>query len=309
MKKTVCSDDAVRLDVFLSRDGEITRSRAAQLCEEGRVKVNSLPAKKNLILKNGDTVEADIPAPVAIDTEAEEIPLKIVYEDDDLLVVDKPQGMVVHPAAGNYNGTLVNALLHHCKDSLSGINGKIRPGIVHRIDKNTAGLLIVAKNDISHEALAAQIKVHSFLRRYHAIIYGNLKDDNGTVDMPIGRHPTDRKKMAVYREEKNGIRNAVTHYKVLERFNGYSYVELTLETGRTHQIRVHMAHLGHPVVGDDVYASSFVKKDKNKFNGQLLYAKEIGFVHPTSKKDLFFEGELPEYFTKFLDKLRGSQNG
>lgn len=305
MKKLICAEIGVRLDRFMAENADMTRSRAAQLCDEGKITVNSKAAKKNLLLKEGDVVEAEIPAPTEIDALPEDLPLKIIYEDNDLLIVDKPQGMVVHPAAGNYSGTLVNALLYHCKDSLSGINGKIRPGIVHRIDKNTAGLLMVAKNDAAHEGLAAQIKVHSFLRRYHAILYGRLSDDAGTVDMPIGRHPTDRKKMAVYDSVKVGVRNAVTHYRVLERFDNYTYVELTLETGRTHQIRVHTAYLGHPVVGDDVYAASFVKRDKNKFNGQLLYAKEIGFVHPITGKEMFFEGELPNYFSQFLDKLRG----
>lgn len=305
MKKLICAENGIRLDRFMAENADITRSRAAQLCDDGKVTVNSKAAKKNLLLKEGDIVETEIPAPVEIDALPEDLPLKIIYEDDDLLIVDKPQGMVVHPAAGNYSGTLVNALLYHCKNSLSGINGKIRPGIVHRIDKNTAGLLMVAKNDAAHEGLSAQIKVHSFLRRYHAILYGRLSDDSGTVDMPIGRHPTDRKKMAVYDNVKIGVRNAVTHYRVLERFDNYTYVELTLETGRTHQIRVHMAYLGHPVVGDDVYAASFVKKDKNKFSGQLLYAKEIGFVHPITGKEMSFEGELPDYFSQFLNKLRG----
>ncbi|MBE6689029.1 MAG: RluA family pseudouridine synthase [Ruminococcaceae bacterium] len=308
-KLITCSENGIRLDMFLAKNAEMTRSHAAQMCENEKITVNGKPAKKNLILNSGDAVYLQIDAPVAIDTVAEDLPLNIVYEDNDLLVVDKPQGMVVHPAAGNYSGTLVNALLHHCKDSLSGINGKIRPGIVHRIDKNTAGLLIIAKNDASHEGLAEQIKVHSFVRRYHAILYGRLKSDSGTVDMPIGRHPSDRKKMAVYDKEKQGVRNAVTHYRVLERFDNYTYTELTLETGRTHQIRVHTNYLGHPVVGDDVYASSFVKKDKNKFNGQLLYAKEIGFVHPITKQELFFSGKLPDYFTKFLEKLRGMPSG
>lgn len=309
MEKLICNENGIRLDRFMAQYADMTRSRAAQLCDEEKVTVNSKPAKKNLVLKAGDIVEANIPAPVEIDTLPEELPLNIIYEDSNLLIVDKPQGMVVHPAAGNYSGTLVNALLHHCKDSLSGINGKIRPGIVHRIDKNTAGLLIVAKNDASHEGLAAQIKNHSFLRRYHAILYGRLKNDSGTVDMPIGRHPTDRKKMAAYDSLKQGVRSAITHYRVLERFDNYTYVELTLETGRTHQIRVHTSYLGHPVAGDDVYASSFVKKDKNKFAGQLLYAKEIGFIHPVTHKEMFFEGELPDYFIKFLQKLRGIKNG
>ena len=309
MKKMICNENGIRLDIFLAKNAEMTRSHAAQMCEKEKVTVNGRPAKKNYILNAGDTVDFQIEPPLPIDTVAEELPLNIIYEDNDLLVVDKPQGMVVHPAAGNYSGTLVNALLHHCKDSLSGINGKIRPGIVHRIDKNTAGLLIVAKNDASHEGLAGQIKVHSFVRRYHAVLYGRLKNDFGTVDMPIGRHPTDRKKMAVYDSVKQGVRNAVTHYRVLERFDDYTYAELTLETGRTHQIRVHTNYLGHPVVGDDVYASSFVRRDKNKFKGQLLYAKEIGFIHPITQEELFFSGELPDYFTRFLDKLRGMQIG
>ncbi len=309
MKKLICSESGIRLDRFIAENTDITRSHAAILCDNGKAFVNTKSAKKNLVLKDGDIIEIEIPAPVEIDTQPEDLPLNILYEDNDLLIVDKPQGMVVHPAAGNHSGTLVNALLHHCKGSLSGINGKIRPGIVHRIDKNTAGLLIVAKNDFSHEKLAIQIKEHSFTRRYHAVLYGRLKNDFGTVDMPIGRHPTDRKKMAVYDSVKTGVRNAVTHYRVIERFDNYTYAELTLETGRTHQIRVHTAFLGHPVVGDDIYASSFVKKDKNKFSGQLLYAKEIGFTHPASGKELFFSGDLPDYFVQFLEKLRGMRVG
>ena len=309
MKKLICSENSIRLDRFIAENSNITRSHAAILCDNGKAFVNTKSAKKNLLLKEGDIIEIEIPAPVEIDTQPEDLPLNILYEDNDLLIVDKPQGLVVHPAAGNHSGTLVNALLHHCKGSLSGINGKIRPGIVHRIDKNTAGLLIVAKNDMSHEKLAIQIKEHSFTRRYHAVLYGRLKNDFGTVDMPIGRHPTDRKKMAVYDSVKTGVRNAVTHYRVIDRFDNYTYAELTLETGRTHQIRVHTAFLGHPVVGDDIYASSFVKKDKNKFSGQLLYAKEIGFTHPSSGKELFFSGELPDYFVQFLEKLRGMKVG
>ena len=223
--------------------------------------------------------------------------MEIVYEDDDLLVVNKPKGMVVHPAPGHSSGTLVNALLYHCGDSLSGINGVIRPGIVHRIDKDTSGLLIVAKNDTAHAHLAQQIKEHSFTRIYEAVVYGNVKEDSGTVDAPIGRHPTDRKRMCV--TEKNS-RNAVTHYEVLARYPGFTHLRLKLETGRTHQIRVHMAYLGHPVAGDPVYG---VKKVITSLGGQCLHARVIGFVHPTTGEYLEFTSELPAYFTTFLKKL------
>ncbi|MBR5223988.1 MAG: RluA family pseudouridine synthase [Clostridia bacterium] len=288
----------IRLDVFVAEIGEITRSRAAKLIEDGCVLVNSKVAAKNLKLKTGDKVVLNLPDPVSYNVTAEEIPLDIVYEDNDLLVVNKPKGMVVHPANGNLDGTLVNALMHHCGDTLSGINGVMRPGIVHRIDKNTSGLLMVAKNDTAHNGLAAQIKEHSFTREYEAVVYGNLKDDEGIIDAPIGRHPVKRKQMAV--TDKNS-KNAVTHYKVIERFGNFTHIRLRLETGRTHQIRVHMAYIGHAVAGDDVYGP---KKVITSLNGQCLHAKKVGFVHPITNKYLEFESDLPNYFIKFLKAIR-----
>ena len=287
-----------RIDKFISANvGELSRSASAALIDSGGVLVNGKNVAKNYKTRNGDQITVNVPEPKELETEPENIPLDIVYEDSDLLVVNKPKGMVVHPAPGNYSGTLVNALLYHCKDSLSGINGVLRPGIVHRIDKDTSGLLIVAKNDFSHNLLAEQIKEHSFTRKYQAVVVGNVKDDSGTINAPIGRHPTDRKKMAV--TAKNS-RNAVTHYKVIARYNGYTHVELTLETGRTHQIRVHMAYIGHPVAGDPVYGG---KKYITKLNGQCLHAYYISFVHPRTNQTLSFSAPLPEYFTDFLKSI------
>lgn len=286
-----------RADVFVSAVAEVSRSRAAQIIEEGNVTVDGKKISKNSKLSNGMQVKITLPEPIEYEATPQDIPLDIVYEDDDLLVVNKPKGMVVHPAAGNYNGTLVNALLFHCGDSLSGINGVMRPGIVHRIDKNTSGLLMVAKNDFSHNALAEQIKEHSFTREYAAVVYGKLKDECGTVNAPIGRHKTKRKQMAVVSDG----REAVTHYEVLEELNGFTYVKLRLETGRTHQIRVHMAYLGHPVAGDDVYGP---KKVIEKLDGQCLHAKKLGFVHPRTHKYFEFESELPAYFEDFLKEKR-----
>ena len=287
-----------RLDVFLAEKVEITRSYAATLIEEGNVLVNGKNAAKNTKLKAGNTVEITIPDPQEYTADPENIPLDIVYEDEHLLVVNKPKDMVVHPAAGNYSGTLVNAILYHCGDSLSGINGVMRPGILHRIDKNTSGLLLVAKNDNAHLFLAEQIKEHSLTREYEAVVYGNLKNDSGTVDAPIARHPVNRKQMAIVA----GGKEAVTHYTVLERFGDFTHVKLRLETGRTHQIRVHMASLGHAVAGDDVYGP---KKVITKLGGQCLHARKIGFIHPVSHKYMEFTSELPEYFTKFLNECRG----
>lgn len=295
----ICEQYGLRLDKFLSTaDIELSRSMAVNLIENGSVKVNGKPSEKKQKLKIGDEIFVIVSDPVPYEAQAENIPLDIVYEDNDLLVVNKPKGMVVHPAAGNYSGTLVNALLYHCGGSLSGINGVMRPGIVHRIDKDTSGLLIVAKNDNAHTGLAEQIKEHSFTREYQAVVFGSLKDEEGTVDAPIGRHPVDRKKMCV--TSKNS-KNAVTHYSVISRYKGYTHIKCILETGRTHQIRVHMANLGHPVAGDPVYG---VKNEKVSFSGQCLHAGKIGFVHPVTGKYMEFCSPLPVYFQEFLVKLK-----
>ena len=291
-------DNGARLDAFIrAAQPELSRSQAQKLIDERMVTVNGMLQSKNYKLKAGDIVSVTIPKPVSLDVVPEATPLDIVYEDADVIVVNKPKGMVVHPAAGNYSGTLVNALLFHCGDSLSGINGVARPGIVHRIDKDTSGLLMVAKNDYAHNFLAHQIKEHSFLREYEAVIYGTLKDDEGTINAPIGRHPVHRKKMAV--TEKNS-KNAVTHYRVIARYNGFTHIRVKLETGRTHQIRVHMAYIGHPVAGDELYGPVKVIKE---LQGQCLHARCLGFVHPVTKEWLQFETELPEYFTAFLSKI------
>ena len=292
-------DEGMRLDKFLSvRVEELTRSAAERLAEQGQVSSGGKTLDKKYRLRAWDAIEVILPEPVGLDILPEAIPLDIRYEDADLLVVNKPKGMVVHPAAGHAGGTLVNALLAHCGDSLSGINGVIRPGIVHRIDKDTSGLLIVAKNDFAHQRLAEQIKEHSFTRMYEAVVHGNLKEDTGTIDAPIGRHPTDRKRMAV--TEKNS-RHAVTHFEVLARYKGFTHVRLKLETGRTHQIRVHMAYIGHPVAGDPVYGP---KKPVPNLDGQCLHARVIGFVHPRTGEYLEITSELPSYFTAFLEKLK-----
>ena len=290
-------DSGLRIDVFVSSAADVSRSRAAALAEDGAVKINGNPVSKNAKLKSGDKVEITVPDPCEYAVSAEDIPLDIVYEDNDLLVVNKPKGMVVHPAAGNFTGTLVNALMYHCGDSLSGINGVMRPGIVHRIDKNTSGLLMVAKNDFAHNSLAEQIKEHSFTREYAAIVYGNIKQDSGTVNAPIDRHPVKRKQMAV----RVGGREAVTHYEVVEQLDGFTYLKLKLETGRTHQIRVHTAFIGHPVAGDDVYGP---KKVITELGGQCLHAKKVGFVHPRTGEYIEFESDLPDYFEMFLKRKR-----
>ena len=279
---------------------DVTRSAAQNLMERGLVTCGGKPVAKNDRLKAGDVLEVELPDPTPLQVLPEEIPLDIVYEDSDLLVVNKPKGMVVHPAPGHAEGTLVNALLYHCGESLSGINGVARPGIVHRIDKDTSGLLIVAKNDFSHTRLAGQIQAHSFTREYSAVVYGAVKGDSGTVDQPLGRHPSDRKKMAVLPQSPSA-RRAVTHYWVVRRFVGFTQLRLRLETGRTHQIRVHMAYLGHPVAGDPVYGP---KKVIASLQGQCLHAGKIGFVHPRTGEYLEFEAPLPAYFTEFLRKLK-----
>lgn len=288
--------NGTRIDKWVSeKNCDISRSMLQKLISEQKITVNGKSAAKSYLVKEGDIIEIDVPEPVELDVVPENIPIEIVYQDEYLLVVNKPKGMVVHPAAGNYSGTLVNALLYHCKGQLSSINGIIRPGIVHRIDKNTSGLLIVAKTDKAHIGLAEQIKAHTFTREYHAVVCGRLKSPTGIIEAPIGRHPIDRKKMCV--TEKNS-KEAKTEYTVLEEFSNYSYVKLKLFTGRTHQIRVHMAYIGHPVVGDDVYG-----KPSKYCEGQCLHAKKIGFVHPIDGKYYEFDSELPDYFKFVLNKL------
>ncbi len=296
-----CTESCERLDVFVAANADMTRSAAAKLCEDGCVTINGVLGKKRSALKIGDCVEIDLPELVSDDALPQDIPLDIVYEDSDLLVVNKPKGMVVHPAPGNPDGTLVNALMFHCGESLSGINGVIRPGIVHRIDKDTSGLLIVAKNDAAHNILAEQIKEHSFTREYEAVVYGNLPNDEGTVNAPIGRHPINRKQMSV---TDKGSREAVTHYRVIARYKGFTHVALRLETGRTHQIRVHMAYIGHPVAGDPIYGP---KKVITRLGGQCLHARKIGFIHPDGRY-LEFTSDLPEYFKSFLNYLQNTSN-
>jgi len=290
-----------RLDSILSKELDVSRSIVQGWLEQGLVTANGKTLSKKDKLKIGTEVQVVIPDPVEYDILAENIPLDIVYEDEHLLVVNKPKGMVVHPAAGHYSGTLVNALMYHCGDSLSGINGVMRPGIVHRIDMDTSGLLIVAKSDRAHGGLAEQIKEHSFTRIYEAVVIGHPNDDTGTIRAPIGRHPRDRKKMTV---TATNSKEATTHYEVLTRYPGYSHVRLRLETGRTHQIRVHMAHIGHPVAGDVVYGTEKQPKVCQGLNGQCLHAKCIGFIHPVTGEELYFESDLPAYFSEFLQKLQ-----
>ena len=280
----------------------LSRSAVQALIQDGRVLCNGAPVQKSTKLPVQSVLTVEIPPARPLEVVAQNIPLDIVYEDSDLLVVNKPKGMVVHPAAGNEDGTLVNALLYHCGDSLSGINGVIRPGIVHRIDKDTSGLLIVAKNDAAHRSLAEQIKTHSFTREYRAVVYGRIKAD-GTVDAPIARHPQERKRMAVVRSP--AAREAVTHYFVVRHFTGFTQLRLRLETGRTHQIRVHMAYIGHPVAGDPVYGP---KKVITSLGGQCLHAGLIGFVHPRTGRYMEFEAPLPPYFTDFLKTLRPEED-
>ena len=275
-----------------------SRSYLQKIIKDGNVLVNGEPKKSSYRLEDGDEVTADLPELKSPDIEPENIPLDILYEDDSILMVNKPKGMVVHPSAGHYTGTLVNAVLWHCQGQLSGINGVSRPGIVHRIDKDTTGVLVVCKNDAAHNAVAAQLKEHSITRKYRAIVHGVIKEDEGTVDAPIGRHPTERKKMAS--GVKNGKR-AVTHYRVLERFQGYTYVECQLETGRTHQIRVHMASIHHPLLGDTVYGPA---KDSHHLEGQTLHAMVLGLIHPVTGEYLEVEAPLPEYFENLLKKFR-----
>ena len=287
-----------RLDAFLARCGEgLSRSAAQKLIEEGQVLRNGKPGKKNDKLTPGDTIEYTIPEPKEVDIAPREMSLDIVYEDEDLLVINKPKGLVVHPAAGHQDDTLVNGLMFAFGDDLSGINGELRPGIVHRIDKDTSGLLAVAKNDLAHVVLASQLKDHTMARTYECIVCGNLKEDSGTVDAPIGRHPSDRKKMCV---TQRNSRNAVTHWEVINRFRGYTHVRCKLETGRTHQIRVHMAHIGHPILGDTVYGH---KKPELGQSSQVLHAGILCFRHPRDQHPVMVMAELPDYFRQVLTKL------
>lgn len=290
-------DEGARIDKYLSDNIE-DRSRAfiQNLIDENNITVNDKNIKSNYKVKDRDKIKVIIPVPKELTISGEDIPLDIVFEDKDVVVVNKPQGMVVHPASGVYSGTLVNALLNHCED-LSGINGVVRPGIVHRIDKDTSGVLVIAKNDFAHNKLAQQFKEHSMKREYYALVEGRVKNEEGTIDAPLGRHPQDRIKMAIVKDGKR----AVTHYKVIETYKNTTLIKCRLETGRTHQIRVHMAHIGHPLVGDPVYG---YKKQKYKLEGQLLHAKVLGFIHPSTNEYMEFESELPSYFTKILEILK-----
>lgn len=291
-------DQGLRLDVFLSRTNpDLSRNSIQKWIKDGYILVNGLNAKPNYRISGAEQISFQQPEPVAVQIQAEDIPLDILYEDEDILIVNKPKGMVVHPAPGHTTGTLVNAVMFHCKDSLSGINGELRPGIVHRIDRDTTGSLIVCKNDFSHNIIAEQIKEHSVNRIYRGIVVGNVKEEQGTIHGAIGRHPVERKKMAI--NEKNG-KPATTHYQVLQHFKNYTYMEFKLETGRTHQIRVHMASIGHPLLGDQVYGQ---KKCPYHLEGQTLHAAVIGFVHPRTKKYMEVEAPLPEYFTHLLEIL------
>ncbi|MEE0248640.1 MULTISPECIES: RluA family pseudouridine synthase [Peptacetobacter] len=291
-------EEGDRLDVYLADQFvDMSRSYIQKIIKDKKVTVNGKIEKAKYLVKEEDKIVIEIPKPKVLEVVPQDIPIEIVYEDDDIIIVNKPQGMVVHPAPGNYEGTLVNAILYHCKGNLSSINGVIRPGIVHRIDKDTSGILMIAKNNNAHNCLAEQLKDHSITREYEFICHGVFKEDNVTVDRPIGRNPKDRLKMAIV---PNGKR-AVTHFEVIERFNGYTHVRARLETGRTHQIRVHAMSINHPLVGDPVYGP---KNSKIKLNGQALHAKKLGFIHPTTKEYIEFDSELPDYFQKLLEKLR-----
>lgn len=299
------SDVGYRADVFVSLHFDLTRTAAARLLAEGAVTVNGSPAAKNYRLRAGDEVGVTLPPVRETDTLAEELPLEVVYEDEDIAVVNKPKGMVVHPAVGNESGTLVNALLYHMGERLSGIGGERRPGIVHRIDKDTSGLLVVAKNDFAHTVLSDSLKEHGIDREYKAVCVGNLRDDSGTVDRPIGRNPRDRKKMAVVADG----RNAVTHYTVRERYDGFALLDIKLETGRTHQIRVHMASVGHPLLGDTLYGggkTKFEKQNADLLSGQTLHAYRLTLKHPRTCEPISFEAPLPAYFETVLKKLRAA---
>lgn len=295
IKKIIVDETGKRIDKYISEKLDLTRSRIQKLIDDGMVSINGKTAKSSVKVNEGEILTVEIPELKPLEIVPEEIPLNILYDDDDVLVIDKPKGMVVHPANGNYTGTLVNAIMAKYKDNLSGINGVIRPGIVHRIDKDTSGVLVIAKNDKAHLKLAEQLKEHSMTRVYVAVVRGKLKNSVGTIDAPIGRNPKDRKKMGVV---ANGKR-AVTHYKVIKELDDCSIIEVRLETGRTHQIRVHMAYIGHPLLGDNVYSNG---KNKYGFVGQALHAKILGFIHPSTGEYMEFSSKLPEEFEKLLAK-------
>ena len=297
----------IRLDAYISGATELSRSAAVRAIEDGRVSIDTeVVTEKKRILLGGEKIEITEVGPKEYEVCAEDIPIEVVFEDEDIIVINKPSGMVVHPAPGNYSGTLVNALLYHCRDSLSGIGGVMRPGIVHRIDKDTSGLLVVAKNDLAHAALSDELKGHGIVREYHAIVKGSFRDDNGTVRGHIGRHPIDRKKMAVLPEGAAGARDATTHYEVLGRYPSFSYLRLYLETGRTHQIRVHMSHIGHSLIGDELYGGAktrFEKEHQRLLDGQALHAKRLTLTHPRTNERITFECELPDNFKRLLKIL------
>ncbi len=297
-------DSGIRIDKYIAENQEaLTRSYIQKLIQEGRILVNNNAVKANYKVSAKDSIIINLPLPVNLEISPEDIPIDIIYEDKDIIIINKEKGMVVHPAAGHYSGTLVNSLLYHCRNELSGINGVFRPGIVHRIDRNTTGVIVACKNDKAHQFIAEQLMVHSITRKYNAVVYNVFKADSGTVEAPIGRHPIDRKKMAV--NHKNG-KTAITNYKVLENLsNKYAHIECSLQTGRTHQIRVHMAGIGHPILGDNVYGPD---KDIFHLEGQALHARILGFLHPATKEYVEFEAPLPEYFETLLTKLRKSGN-
>ena len=308
---SLSTDAGKRIDAFVAEKTGLTRSAVAKLIEGGNVLLGDKPTVKNYKLREGDTIEVELPEPEDTEAKPQDIPLDIVYEDGDIIVINKPKGMVVHPAPGNPDGTLVNALLYHCRGSLSGIGGVVRPGIVHRIDKDTGGLLVVAKNDQAHLFLSEEIKVHNVSRIYYAIVLGNLKEDSGTVNAPIGRHPVDRKRMAVINSADRHSREAITHWSVVERFGRFTFVRCELETGRTHQIRVHMSSIGHPLLGDSVYGgdgTQFEARHHSLIQGQCLFAGELRLTHPRTQEQKVFTVPLPEYFEKLLCDLRRECN-
>ena len=296
-----------RIDSYIAMETELSRSAAQKLIESGDILLFGAPVSKKYAVKEGDAISVTLPEVKESTVEAENIPLDILYEDSDIAVINKPSGMVVHPAPGNYSGTLVNALLYHMKDSLSGVGGVMRPGIVHRIDKDTSGLLVIAKNDFAHKALSYDLERHEVVREYHMLVKGGFKNDTGTVNLPIGRHPVDRKKMAVLSSATAHAKEAITHYEVIERFGDITYLKAYLETGRTHQIRVHLSHTGHPLIGDEVYGGSKIRFEKlhaSLLDGQILHAKKLSFKHPRSGKNLEFESKLPKNFEALLQILR-----